>query len=148
MIDQPLWICPECGRPFLKPNHPHSCGEYSVEGFLNGKPPEAVALFERFRDMVEACGAVTTAPARTRIGFQARMIFAAVNSLTRHGMRCHLIFARRIEHPRFTRIDELGPRSFVNHFEIKSVEELDGQVAEWLEEAYRVGKQEHLKINN
>jgi hypothetical protein len=90
--------------------------------------------------MVETCGPVTIAPAKTRIGFQARMIFAAVNRLSVGGMKCHLIFARRIEHPRFTKIDELGARSFVNHFEIRSIEELDSQVAEWLEEAYKVGK--------
>ncbi|MGB7202110.1 MAG: DUF5655 domain-containing protein [Pyrinomonadaceae bacterium] len=145
MTDEALWNCPKCGRPFVKPNHLHSCGEYSVELFLSGKPPEAIALFERFREMVEACGPVTIAPAKTRIGFQARMIFAAVNRLSHHGMRCHLIFAQRIEHPRFTRIDELGPRSFVNHFEIRSVEELDAEVADWLAEAYKVGRQEHLR---
>ncbi|MFN0138766.1 MAG: DUF5655 domain-containing protein [Pyrinomonadaceae bacterium] len=145
MIDQPLWNCAKCGRPFVKPNHPHSCGKYSVELFLSGKPPEAIELFQRFREMVEACGPVTIAPAKTRIGFQARMIFAAVNRLSRNGMKCHLIFARRIEHPRFTKIDKLGPRSFVNHFEIRSVEELDAEVADWLEEAYKVGRQEHLR---
>lgn len=144
MIDQPLWNCAKCGRPFVKPNHPHSCGKYSVELFLSDKPPKAIALFERFREMVEACGSVTIAPAKTRIGFQARMIFAAVNRLSSTGMKCHLIFARRNEHLRFMRIDELGPRSFVNHFEIRSIEELDGQVAEWLAEAYKVGRQEHL----
>lgn len=145
MIEQPLWNCPKCKRPFVKPNHPHSCGDYSVEVFVSGKSPEAIELFERFREMVEVCGPVTIAPAKTRIGFQARMIFAAVNHLSRNGMKCHLIFARRIEHPRFTKIEELGPRSFVNHFEIKTIGELDGQLAEWLAEAYKVGRQEHLR---
>ena len=98
--------------------------------------------------MVEACGPVTLAPAKTRIGFQVRMIFAAVNRLSRGGMKCHLVFARRVEHPRFTKIDELSPRSFVNHFEIKSVEELDAEVAEWLAEAYKVGRQEHLRLGS
>lgn len=48
----------------------------------------------------------------------------------------------------FKRIDELGPRSFVNHFEIRSVDELDSQVADWLAEAYKVGKQEHFRISH
>lgn len=146
MTEKPLWNCPKCGRPFVKPNHPHSCGEYSVARFLKGKPPDLIALFDTFREMVESCGPVTIAPAKTRIGFQARMVFAAVNRLGRNGMRCHLIFARRIEHSRFTRIDELGPRSFVNHFKITSLDELDDQVSEWLKEAYKVGMQEHLGV--
>lgn len=148
MTEHALWKCPKCERPFVKPNHPHSCGKYSVALFLRGKPPEAIELFERFREMVEACGAVTIAPAKTRIGFQARMIFAAVNSLGRRGMKCHVIFARRTEHPRFMRIDELSPRSFVNHFEIRSVDDLDRQVADWLAEAYKVGRQEQRRLRS
>lgn len=148
MTGQALWKCPKCERPFVKPNHPHSCGKYSVELFLSGKAPEAIELFERFRELVEACGPVTIAPAKTRIGFQARMIFAAVNRLSPRGMKCHVIFARRLEHPRFAKIDELGPRSFVNHFEIRSVEELDAEVAQWLAEAYKVGRQEHLRTGS
>ncbi|MBK9155017.1 MAG: hypothetical protein IPM25_12505 [Chloracidobacterium sp.] len=144
MRREPLWTCTKCGRPFVKPNHPHSCGEYSVEAFLENKPPDAIELFQRFCDLVKACGPFTFAPAKTRIGFQVRMIFAAVNGLSSRGMRCHVVLTRRLESPRFDRIEKLGPRCYVNHFTIRTLDDLDEEVAEWLNESYKVGNQEHL----
>ena len=94
--------------------------------------------------MVAACGPFNFAPSKTRIGFQRRMIFAAVNSLNSRGMRCHVILARPLEHARCHRIEKLGPRTFVNHFHIRSIDDLDQEVFEWLLEAYKVGNQEHL----
>jgi hypothetical protein len=32
-----LWTCPKCGRRFVSRNLWHACGDYSVEGFLQGK---------------------------------------------------------------------------------------------------------------
>ena len=79
---------------------------------------------------------------KTRIGFQVRMIFAAV-SLKENGLDCHVVLSRRLENPRFTRIEPLSPRNHVHHFRIHSVEELDDEVADWLKEAYKVGEQKH-----
>lgn len=140
-----LWQCRNCDRPFANKNQSHSCGRYSVADFLDGKSERAVALYNRFFDLVQSCGPVRVAPARTRIGFQVRMIFAAVNRLTDTGLDAHVILARRLKHPRFGRIDGLSPRSYVHHFRIKSMEEIDEEVREWLNEAYRVGSQEHLQ---
>lgn len=144
MPREPLWTCPKCGRPFVRPNHPHSCGDYSVDTFLEHKDPQAIELFNRFCELVAQCGPFNFAPAKTRIGFQVRMIFAAVNGLSSGGMRCHVILARRLESPRFDRIEKLGPRSYVNHFTIRTLDDLDEEVAGWLNESYKVGNQEHL----
>lgn len=140
----PLWTCPKCGRPFVKPDHPHSCGDYSVEAFLENKRPDAIALFDRFCELIGGCGPFTFAPAKTRIGFQVRMIFASVNALNQKGMRCHVVLSRRLENPRFDRIEKLGARTYVNHLMIRSHADLDEEVAEWLNESYKVGNQEHL----
>jgi hypothetical protein len=137
-----LWHCPNCGRPFANRNQSHSCGRYTVEAFLEGKSSYARRLYERFAELVQECGPVIVAPAKTRVGFQVRMIFAAVNHLSDRGLRAHVILARRYEHPRFTRIESLSPLSHVHHFRITAVEELDDEVGVWLHEAYRVGKQE------
>jgi hypothetical protein len=72
------------------------------------------------------------------------MIFAAVNKLSERGLDAHVVLARRLDHPRFTRIQEMSPRCFVHHFRIETIEEIDDEVAEWLREAYRVGTQEQL----
>jgi len=95
--------------------------------------------------MIEACGPIITAPAKTRVGFQVRMIFAAVNRLDDSGMNAHVILARRVEHIRFTKIESISPKNHVHHFRITSIEELNQEVEGWLNEAYKVGCQEHLK---
>lgn len=140
-----LWTCPQCSRQFVTQNMPHSCGPYSVEQFLTGKSQHAIMLYQRFAALVQTCGPLRVAPAKTRIGFQVRMIFAAVNKLSDRGLDAHVVLARRLDSPRFRRIESLAPNSHVHHFRIASLDELDEEVAGWLQEAYRVGAQEHLK---
>ncbi len=146
-MPRPLWTCPKCGRQFVTPNMPHSCGHYSVEQFLAGQNPAAVALYRHFEELVAGCGPMQIAPARTRIGFQVRMIFAAVNKLSDRGLDAHVVLTRRVDSPRFRRIEELTPRCFVHHFRIQALNELDGEVSTWLREAYQVGTQTHLSRN-
>ena len=138
-----LWTCPKCGRRFANRNQSHSCGHYTVEQHLKGKNSHVISLYERFVALVKQCSPVILAPAKTRIGFQVRMIFAAV-SLKESGLDCHVVLSRRLENPRFTRIESLSPRNHIHYFQIRSVEELDDEVASWLQEAYKVGEQKHL----
>jgi hypothetical protein len=116
-----------------------------VAEFLAPHDAGSRALFARFCELVHACGSVTDAPARTRVGFQARMIFASVNRLARDGLDAHVVLARRLEHARFRRIDSISARNHVHHFRIRSLAELDQEVQAWLREAYEVGQQRHLQ---
>ena len=121
---------------------PHSCGKYSVEKFLAGKDTGAIQLYEKFSDLIQSCGPVLTAPAKTRVGFQVRMIFAAVNKLSERGLEAHVVLTRRLNSSRFRRIEMLTPRCFVHHFRIDAITDLDEEVRSWLQEAYKVGTQE------
>ena len=141
-VSRDLWRCPKCGRFFVNHNQWHSCGPYSVESFLERKSPSAIELFHRFVELVEAFGPVLVAPARTRIGFQVKMIFAAVNRLSDQSLDAHVVLRRRLESPRFRRIEGLSPNSSVHHFRIRTVEEFDEEVQAWLCEGYSVGKAE------
>ena len=51
---------------------------------------------------------------------------------------------RRIDNPRFEKVELIPPRNFVYSFHVRSPEDLDEEVRAWLAEAYRVGIQEHL----
>ena len=112
--------------------------------FLNGKGEHGVALYKAFSTLVSNCGPVQIAPAKTRIGFQVRMIFAAVNKLSECGLEAHVVLTRRLRHSRFTRIETMTSKCYVHHFRIESLSELDDEVRSWLREAYQVGTQEHL----
>jgi hypothetical protein len=127
---------------------PHSCGRYSVAKFLAGKSEHAVSLFEAFNALVNECGPAQVAPAKTRIGFQVRMIFAAVNKLSDRGLEAHVVLTRRLEHPRFILVETMNSKCYVHHFRIASLSELDHEVQNWLREAYQVGTQEHLHGDN
>ena len=134
-----MWTCPQCGRRFANRNQWHACGPYSVESFLEGKSPETIGLFSRFVELTESCGPVTLAPAKTRIGFQVRTIFAAVNHLGEGSLAAHVVLSRRLNSPRFSRIESLSPTSHVHHFQIDDLDELDDEVWGWLCEAHSLG---------
>jgi hypothetical protein len=72
------------------------------------------------------------------------MIFAAVNKLSDRALDAHVVLTRRLERPRFRRIDTMTPKCYVHYFRIEALSELDEEVKSWLREAYQVGTQEHL----
>src|SRR5438105_1504565 len=116
---KPLWHCPKCGRPFANTNQEHSCGRYSEAVFLAGKDAHARKLFAKFCELVDSCGPTLRAPAKTRVGFQVRMIFAAVNKLDSDRLDAHVVLARRLEHERFHKIETISARNHVHHFRIR-----------------------------
>src|SRR5262249_33755882 len=104
----------------------------------------AIALFREFAKLVRRCGRVRIIPEKTRIAFQVRMSFVAV-SLRRDRIVGHVVLARHLQHPRFTKIERFSPRNHVHSFCFYSLTELDREVLAWLREAYRVGEQRHLE---
>lgn len=141
--DRPLWTCPVCERPFANRNQMHACERHTLAYHLAALSPAQRGLYERFVELVEASGPVAIVPTRTRIGFQVRMIFAAL-SPREAGLDGHVVLARRLEHPGFSRIESLSPRNHVHHFELRTPDDLGGDLVEWLAEAYAVGAQRHL----
>ena len=129
-----MWTCPRCGRSFANRNQSHACGPLDLDRHLAGRDPEVVAIFGRLVELAE----------RTRIALQARMSFAAF-TLRRRWVDGHVVLARRLEHPRFRRVETFSPRNHLHQFRLERLEEVDGEVAAWLAEAYRVGEQRHLR---
>jgi Domain of unknown function (DUF5655) len=143
MSPPPLWKCPKCARPFANRNQSHFCSRITLREHLSGKTPLAIALFRRFAKLVKRCGPVRVVPEKTRIAFQVRMSFAAV-MLRRDRLIGHVVLARRLENPRFTKIEHFSPRNQVHSFSFSSLEEIDREVEAWLREAHRVGQQLHI----
>jgi Domain of unknown function (DUF5655) len=139
-----MWRCSNCGRRFANRNQSHSCARQTLREHLRGRTPHALALFRAFVQMVRRCGPVLILPEKTRVAFQVRMSFAAIR-FRRDGLDGHVVLARRVESPRFTRIDTISPRNHVHNFRLNSREDLDATLFAHLREAYRVGRQLHLK---
>jgi Domain of unknown function (DUF5655) len=141
---KPLWHCRKCGRDFANRNQSHACGRYDLKHHFQGKRPEIGALFDEVVAAVRALGPVRVLPEKTRIAFQVRMSFAQVTPRT-NWLDGHLVMARRLEHPRFRRIQMISPRNHVHVFRLTASDEIDAEFCGWVAEAYQVGEQRHLK---
>jgi hypothetical protein len=140
---QALWKCPDCGRAFANRNQFHFCSNRRLEDHFAGRDAHVVATFNRLLESAQKSGPVTVLPEKTRIAFQVRMSFAAF-SLRRRWVDGHVVLARRLESPRFRRIDVISPRNQVHVFRLHEPAEVDAEVERWLAEAYLVGEQKHL----
>jgi hypothetical protein len=139
-----LWRCSKCGRRFANKNQSHFCSNVSLESHFEGKPPETRRLYRAFLEAVRLYGPVLILPEKTRIAFQVRMSFAAL--MTRQGyLRGHLVLAQRRESPCFYKIETISPRNHVHAFELRDTAQLQGDLGDYIGEAYRVGCQEHLR---
>lgn len=140
---KPLWRCPACQREFANPNQSHACGRQSLDAHFEGKSPHIRAIYDAFVASLTAIGPVTVLPEKTRIAFQVRMSFAQLTP-RRDWVDGHVVLARRLEHPRFRRVQTFSKRNHLHAFRLADVKDVDDEVRAWLREAYAVGEQRHL----
>ena len=137
-----LWTCPACGRGFANRNQSHACGRHDLDAHFEGRAANVRAIFDTFRAMLESFGPVIVLPEKTRIAFQVRMSFAQL-TIRRDWMLGHLVLARRVEDPLFTRVETFSPRNHLHAFRLASPEEV-ALLRPFAREAYAVGRQDHL----
>jgi Domain of unknown function (DUF5655) len=137
---KPLWTCPDCGRSFANRNQTHACGVQSLDVHLKGKSDAVVATYERLIEAAKRNGPLEVIPEKTRIALATRMSFAALQP-KRNWVDGHVVLTRRLESPRFRKIETMGRHSHVHHFRLSAPEQVDDEVAQWLAEAYEKGLQ-------
>jgi hypothetical protein len=140
------WTCPRCGRSFAARNQTHACragDPPALERHLAGRPAAVVETFWAVVDAARASGPLEVVPERTRVALHARMSFAALIP-RRRWLDGHVVLARRLESPRFRRIETFSLRNHLHAFRLTEPEEVDAEVRGWLAEAYEVGMQRHL----
>ena len=141
---KPLWRCPKCGERFVSENLWHSCGKFSLESLFAKSDPHVFELYKKFARLVRKCGPVHVIPQKTRLVFQVRVRFAGCYPRKSY-LVCSLALPRKLDSPRFVKIEEYA-RHFVGHqFRVSSPAELDVEVQGWLRESYEVGAQTRLK---
>jgi Domain of unknown function (DUF5655) len=136
---KPLWTCPRCHRQFANRNQAHSCGRFTVGQLVDGKPQEMVELYERLADLVRRCGEVVVAPTKTRVLFKVRTVFASV-AVSKNWLDVVFVLGRRLKHRRIKKAQEEYP-GVVHFLRIEKTEDLDADLAGWLQEAYDHRKQ-------
>jgi hypothetical protein len=119
--------------------------EWTVERHLAGRPPEVVALYERFVALAEACGPFTYAVAKTAITLKGtRRGFAGASFRTAGALTGYLDLQRVVTDPRISRASPYTTRLFTHHYRVEHLDQLDDTFAGWLAEAYAVGAGAHL----
>jgi hypothetical protein len=136
---KPLWTCPRCRRQFANRNQAHSCGQFTVEQLLDGKPLEMVELYDRLADVIQRCGEVVVAPTKTRVLFKVRTVFASV-AVSKNWLDVVFVLGRRLKHRRIKKAQEEYP-GIVHFLRIDKADDLDHDLAGWLQEAYDQRKQ-------
>lgn len=118
--------------------------EWTVDDHLRGKPAGSVELYRRFVALVEACGPFTYAVGKSTITFKgSRRGFAGARPTAR-GLAGYLDLRRVVEDPRILSWSPYTKRLFVHQYRITAAEQLDGEFAGLVREAYDVGQGAHL----
>ena len=139
-----LWRCPKCDRAFANRNQTHTCGLHDIEHHFVGRDPIVREIYDVVVAAVRSLGPVIVLPEKTRIAFQVRMSFAQVTPRQRW-LDGHVVLARRLEHPRFRKIETFSPRNHLHAFRLQKLTDVDRTFVSWLREAYAVGEQKHLR---
>ena len=122
----------------------HGCGEYTVDGFFEGKPARLRELYDAWVALVGKFGPFEQVPTKSRIAFMVRVRFAGVARLRSDGLVCSFWLKRRVDSTRFSKRELLGRSDWVYQFVLRTEDELDDEVRAWIREAYEVGRQAHL----
>lgn len=139
-----MWRCPVCKRQFANKNQSHSCGRHKLDAHFEGKPAAIYELYKLFLAELRRCGPVIVLPEKTRIAFQVRMSFAAIQ-VQHSKIIGHLVLAERHEQPCFHRIDSISRQNHVHHFRVAKPNDLNENLRRFIVKAYAVGQQKHLQ---
>jgi hypothetical protein len=91
--------------------------------------------------MVGSCGPYSLVANKTRLEFMVRVRFAGMDAVSERGMSLSFWLKRRLDSPRFRKVEHLGTTNWVYHLRVSSLDELDDEVQRWLCLSYDVGCQ-------
>ncbi|MGI5132634.1 DUF5655 domain-containing protein [Pseudonocardia sp. CA-107938] len=138
-----MWTCPSCARTFAAAGPVHTCRPLGdLDAHFARSEPQVRAAFDEVVAAVRALGPVEVLPQTSRIALHVRMSFAAF-TVRRRWLDGHVVLGERVEHPRFTRIEEFSRHNVLHAFRLHGPAEVDADVRSWLAAAYRIGRQEH-----
>jgi hypothetical protein len=121
---KPPWKCPKCGREFASKSAYHGCGNYSVEGYLTGKNPAGLALFNSLATAAKKYPHVTLRAAKTQITFRVRANFLMV-AISGRSLQGYIALPRAIPKRYFKKIVAHSSRRHGHLFRIEDPQSLN-----------------------
>ena len=115
-----------------------------MDDHLRGRGRDVIRMYERFVELVEACGPFEVSIAKTAITFKgSRRGFAGAKPKDQW-LDGYLDLQRQLKDPRIRRASPYTKRLFVHQFRVTALDQLDEEFAGWVREAYEVGEGRHL----
>ena len=137
---KPLWTCPQCGHVFVNPHQWHSCKRYTLQQALSRGSPRVRRLFECLRQKVASLGPARVQAYRDHVSFLVRVRFIQATP-KKNWLDVAFWLPRRIDSPRFRKVESLTPSDHVHILRITEEDQLDKEVMAWVREGYTVGEQ-------
>jgi hypothetical protein len=135
------WRCPKCGREFAQRSAYHGCGKFTIEGYLAGKNPAGVALFNLLAEAAQKFPSVTVSPAKTQITFRVRANFLMV-SVSGCGIQGYIFLPAATPRPYFKKIVAASSRRYAHVFRINEAAILQDDFVKLLPEAVALVSEE------
>jgi hypothetical protein len=141
-----MWTCPKCKHEFFNKNQSHSCGGYTVDDFLKGKPQKSIELFNFFLAEYRKIGPFELHPVKTRVALLTKMRFCSINKVGADYIDIHLVLTQPFENADcFYKIDNLANRFFVSHARLYERNDITDELKKYMAMAYEVGNRAHVK---
>jgi len=115
--------------------------EITVDDYFAGHD-EARVLFEVIREAVLEIGPTEVRATKSQVAFRRRLTFAWawMPGLYLHGVVSPLVLTIDLRHrdtsERWKEIVEPRPGRFTHHLEVRTADDIDGEVLGWLREAW------------
>jgi hypothetical protein len=130
------WTCEACGREFGK-RQSHVCvPALSVDAYFAARPPVEREIFEAVRGFLVSLGPVIVEPVSIGILFKGARTFAELRPKSKW-VDLSFGLERRVEHPRITRTTRTNTARTYHGVRLRSADDVDEQVREWLAASYR-----------
>jgi len=142
-----MWTCLKCKQRFVNKNQWHSCGQNTLENFLEGKSLGAIELFNYFVDSYKKIGPFDLHPAKTRVAFVAKIRFSGVSKIGKDFIDGTFLFVKPFDEAScFYKIERIPTTDYyIHHFRLKSKKDINSEFKKYMRLAYAVGQREHLK---
>lgn len=139
-----MWTCPKCGAQFFQKNLWHSCGNFSVEGFLKDKPKRGVELFWHFIHEYRKIGPIILHPVKTRIAIMVQVRFAGINKIGADYIQGGFWSKKKVKSDKFYKVSNFTPKDYGLLFRIQDENDIDEEFRGYMKEAYAIGERKHI----
>lgn len=133
----PRWICSECGRQFGRTKQGHECAPAMIlEDYFSTGPPFERPVFDAVMAGLHDIGEIHVEPVSVGIFLKRSHTFAELRPMTKW-VAVSFSLERTVQSRRIARkVIETGRRRY-HVVNVRTADEVDDELVEWLAEAYR-----------